>query len=94
MSLCLMRNMPMDEAKVREIHRATELSGYTHDELREADQWVKDAALEKLEQHLKATATPEALSEFVLLMARCHYGSIETDAFLWAHQCYPEWLKD
>lgn len=82
----------MDEAKVREIHRATELSGYTHDELREADQWVKDYALVRLKEVI-AHSNTQGMREFILLMARCHYGSTETDAFLSAHQCYPEWLK-
>jgi hypothetical protein len=79
-------------AKVIEIHKALTLSGYSGEELREADQWVKQYALDRLSQHLKATGATKAMSEYIMLMARCHYGSIETDDFLRAHQCYPEWL--
>lgn len=84
--------MRMDEAKVIEIHKATDLSGYTHSQLMYADNWVKAYALDKLANHLKAAGVTKAMSEYVLLMARCHYGSIETDEFLKAHQCYPKWM--
>jgi hypothetical protein len=32
----------MDEAKVREIHKAESGKGYSGEELREADRWVKE----------------------------------------------------
>lgn len=83
----------MNEAKVKEIYNATSLKGYTHTELRQADLWTRDYALTRLEQHLKDAGVTVAMKEYVILMAGCHYGSIETDGLLIAHQCYPEWLK-
>jgi len=83
----------MDEAKVREIHKAQSLEGYTHEELREADRWVKDYALHQLSLWLKEDGRQStAVGDYVMLMARCHYGSVETDQFLKVCGCYPEWL--
>ena len=79
----------MDETKVREIHNAKDLSQYTHDELLKADAWVKAYAIKQLRHKLNA---PPALRSFVLIMARAHYGSVETDTFLRAMECYPEWV--
>ncbi len=82
----------MREAKVKEIHKAEDLQSYTHSELVQADNWVKDFALYKLAEYLKTGPVTPALGEYVMLMARCHYGSLETDEFLKAYQCYPDWL--
>lgn len=84
----------MNENKAREIHNATDLRGYSHYQLRMADVWVKCFALRQLRQTLKAASTPRATREFILLMARCHYGSAETDEYLTAMGCYPEWLSE
>jgi hypothetical protein len=87
------REIGMTEDKVREIYSVTDFNDYTREELREADQWVKDYALKQLGQSLMDSSASLSLQEYVLLMTRVHYGSVETDNFLRAHQCYPEWLK-
>src|ERR1700751_6147352 len=85
----------MTEDKAKEIHNATDLSVYTHDEFREADAWVKGYALQQLSEWLKEDGRQcSAVGDYVLLMARCHYGSVETDEFLRTLGCYPEWLAD
>lgn len=83
----------MDEAKVKEIHNATDLRGYEREELEQADYWVKLYALDKLTDHLNKAGVTNALKAYVMLMARCHYGSVETDEFLQAHHCYPDWVR-
>jgi hypothetical protein len=90
----MQRESQMLEAKVIEIYKAQTLRGYSSEELREADQWVKQYALDRLSQHLKAAGVTKAFSEYVMLMARCHYGSIETDHFLSVHLCYPKWMVE
>lgn len=80
------------EAKVMEIHQAEDISSYSYDELRDADHWMKAYALESLAKHLMAAGVTKAMREYVMLMCRCHYGSIETDEFLRAHGCYPQWM--
>ena len=82
----------MTEAKVREIDSSTELSKYSYDELHSADEWVKSFALAKLADYLKQEQVPVTLREYILLMSRCHYGSVETDELLLSLSCYPEWI--
>jgi hypothetical protein len=81
----------MNEAKAREIFGAEDLEKYSHTDLREADQWVKSFALQKLGASL--ADQPKAIRKYMLLMARCHYGSVETDAFLKEMDCYPAWVR-
>lgn len=59
------------------------------DKCRAADELVEKTALANLEQSL--AHIPYRTREFVLLMARCHYGSVEVDAYLTELNCYPEW---
>lgn len=80
----------MTEARVREICRNND--GCTYEEMRQADEWIRAYALVSLASHLQSVDTSKAISDYVLLMARAHYGSMETDAMLTAHKCYPEWL--
>ena len=83
----------MNEDQARRIFTASDLSGYSHQDLQRADQWVKVYATNKLAQHLKRTGVTVAMKDYILLMVKCHYGSVETDEFLKAHQCYPDWVR-
>jgi hypothetical protein len=82
--------MPITVEKVKEIHRAKDLQQYDHKTLQQADQWVKQFALAQLKSKLKSELL---VRDYVLLMARCHYGSVETDDFLKAMGCYPDWMN-
>jgi hypothetical protein len=84
-------NTMITETKVREIHEANELNKYQHSELVAADNWIKAYALQKLRTKLSALES-KSIRDFVLLMARCHYGSTETDDFLQKLDCYPTWM--
>jgi hypothetical protein len=81
----------MTEDQAKAICLAEDLSDYSREELREADEWVKTHALAKLSSVLNGQ--PNTLREYVLLMARCHFGSGETDEFLTSMGCYPDWMK-
>jgi hypothetical protein len=83
----------MDEARAKEIHLAMDLSEYSHEELSAADAWLKAYAIVKLEQYLKTVKTSRSLKDYIMLMVRTHYGSVETDEFLAEHGCYPEWVE-
>lgn len=83
--------MKLNEAQVRAIHEADDLQRFTREELRAADQWIKDYALAELAKELSATSSK--IRDYVMLMARCHYGSMETDALLASLRCYPAWMN-
>jgi len=84
----------MNEDKAKEICNATDLSGYTHDELREADLFVKNYALDRLREVLDTFVMPKLAREYIVLMASANYGSVETDDFLMSLDCYPDWLPE
>lgn len=84
--------MPITEDKVREIHQSKVLSGYTHEELHEADAWLKAYALDQLQGKLSNTGI--CIGDYVMLMARCHFGSVETDKLLTELDCYPSWMRE
>lgn len=65
-------------------------SEWTRQECIQADSFIKDVALTILAANLKPQ--PKVIQDYVNLMARCHYGSIETDEFLKALNCYPDWM--
>ncbi len=83
----------MDEAKAREITLSTDLSKYPHEELQKADVWVKNYALAKLQLQLTQLNTRVDIKNYIALMARAHYGSMETDEFLMSLHCYPTWME-
>lgn len=85
------RNL-MDEAKAKEINLSNDLSKYTREELRKADEWVKNYALSKLQLVLMEQGAKKEVRNYVALMARACYGSVETDHFLVSLNCYPTWL--
>ena len=87
------RNAPVREAKAREIFDcdATHLLKYSPSQLAAADQWFKNYSLAKLKARL--TKYDKPTRDYILLMARCHYGSAETDEYLAQMGCYPQWLK-
>jgi hypothetical protein len=78
------------EERVKTIHAATNLTPFSHDELVNADNWIKRYALNKL--HTALHDVPKPIREYIELMARCHYGSVETDEFLQEMHCYPLWM--
>lgn len=80
----------MTEDKAREIHTAKDLSPYSHKELQLADAWVKEYAIKALEAQV--SDMPKALRDYILLMVRVNYGSMETDHFLSEMNCYPSWV--
>ena len=82
----------INEVKVREIRKSSDLSKYTDYELHLADMWIKNYALDELYQKMTAMSIPEELSTYISLMVRRHYGSMETDIFLMLFQCYPKWI--
>ena len=84
----------MDEAKAREICTADaqDLGEYSHQELAEADKWVKDYAIHKLHVYLRRLCAGPAMTKYVKDMARNTYGSAETDEMLTACKCYPKWM--
>lgn len=85
-----MYQMTVDKAK--EISKARDLSVYEQHELRAYDDWIKVHALSHLESWLIEHGVDTTLSEYIKLMARCHFGSIETDELLTKLGCYPDWL--
>jgi hypothetical protein len=87
-----MTRLSITEDRAREINKAKDLSGYTHEELRLADEWIKRWALRALDARMHGV--PKIIREYAMLMARCHYGSMETDALLMALKCYPEWINE
>lgn len=82
----------MEEAKVRKIYESvgSELNAFTATECREADSWIKQFALDQLRNKLKDQ--PKEIRDYIQLMARCYFGSTETDEFLSALNCYPDWM--
>jgi hypothetical protein len=84
----------MDEAKAREITSSKDLSGYSCLELRKADEWIQNYALTKLQLTLTEKGVMKEARAYIALMARCHYGSVETDEFLMSMNCYPSWLQN
>ncbi len=85
------------QAKVMEIHKAKDLSGYSHAELRACDEWLKAYALKQLANTLQRkplAPMAKTIIEYILLMARCHFGSVETDRFLTELNCYPKWTDE
>jgi hypothetical protein len=83
----------IDEAKAKEIHLSLDLSEYSHAELSAADAWLKEYAIAKLAQYLRTVKTSRSLKDYIMLMVRTNYGSVETDEFLAEHGCYPEWVE-
>lgn len=59
---------------------------------RAADALIKDRALKTLAVKLKGFNTSQYVKEYIHMMTRCHYGSVETDDFLTKMGCYPDWL--
>lgn len=55
-----------------------------------ADALIKAEALKALEREV--SSLKPALRDWIMLTARTHYGSMETDDMLTALGCYPEWL--
>lgn len=91
-----MKGNKMDEERVKEIHTANEFQFalFNTEELREADQWIKDYALRQLSEWLKEDGRQStAVGAYITLMVRCHYGSAETDEFLRTLGCYPSWME-
>lgn len=84
--------LKMDEAKAREITQSHNLEKYTHDELRQANTWVQDYSLAKLQLRLTEQGASKEVRNFISLIARASYGSVETDRFLIELKCYPDWL--
>ena len=78
------------EDKAREISRAKDLSVYTREQCVACDRWIEDFAMRKL--RLRLRKLPNPIKNYVQLMARCHFGSLETDDFLTELECYPDWL--
>ena len=56
----------------------------------EADLLIKQEALKELARQM--ASYPNSIKNYVNLMARCHYGSVETDQFLLELNCYPDWM--
>ena len=84
----------MDEAKAKEIANSRDLSQYSYEELAKADAWVKNYALAKLQLRLTEQGAKKELRNYVALMARSTFGSIETDELLVSMNCYPTWLGE
>lgn len=84
--------MTMTVEKAHEICNAKDLSKYTREECRASDEWIKQYALNALKTKLRGDGFSREVRAFILLMVRCHYGSVETDDFLRSQNCYPEWL--
>ena len=83
----------MNEAKAKAIYTCKDLSCYTHDELVQCDLWVKQYALEHLRTNLLGVVgMRKPHSDFILMMATYHYGTVEVDEFLTKLRCYPHWL--
>ena len=80
------------EDKAREIHNAKDLTTYSYDQLVAADQFIKAYALDRLEQVLASKGIEHVIGEYIMLMSRCHFGSVETDEFLTSLGCYPAWM--
>lgn len=82
----------MDEAKAREIYRASDLSQYSWAQLRAADAWVKEYAMAQFVLHLKRSAMDPAIKEFTLRCTSIHFGSADVDEMLTKLGCYPDWV--
>ena len=81
----------MNEERAREIHSGA-LWPLSQKECTEADQWVKDYALRKLNHYLRSASVPHAAKQYIRMMCLYTYGSAETDHFLWEIKAYPHWL--
>lgn len=81
----------ISQAKVREICNSTDLSVYSYEECRQADKWVEEYALKQLSNKLRNM--PKVYCDYITLMARCNYGSVETHDFLTELKCYPDWSR-
>lgn len=85
--------MKMSETRAREISRSKDLSKFKLEELAAASRYVKDAALKNLSKHLKQLEVPKELRDFILMMAKVDYDTVEVDTLLSNLKCYPEWVK-
>ena len=86
----------MTEDRAKEICLATPVQlrdkGIPRKELVQADQWIRDYALNSLKA--KIDKYPAPIKAFVSLCARAHFGSVETDTFLNQMGCYPKWMEE
>ena len=83
------------EQRVKEIwgRPISDLVNVARSELRQVDTWIKATTLRNLREQLLVQGYPDSIREYVLHMACCHFGSMETDQFLQDRNCYPEWMK-
>lgn len=70
--------------------RGEDTAEWDRNKCRAADELVKRTALACLQLRLKGQ--PKVIRDYVILMARCHFGSVETDNFLQEMRAYPDWI--
>lgn len=82
--------MTMTDVRAKALHLRFQRNhqDLTMRQCRQLDEYIRTFALERLKHKLP----PKPFAGFVMLMARCHFGSVEVDALLTELDCYPKWL--
>ncbi len=58
----------------------------------EADALIKVMATQQFAETITAMNLPKILQDYIILMVRIHFGSVETDDLLTTLKCYPDWM--
>jgi hypothetical protein len=66
---------------------------WTLAECHEADRLIKQTALAEFDKKVQPFQMEPIAKQFLLDMARCHFGCVEVDQMLTQLDCYPEWLQ-
>ncbi len=83
----------MTEDEARKVWEAVKNNeDICNEKLRQLHRWIKKYAITQLRVRLNAEGIRNETLEYILLMARCNFSSVETDNFLIHHKCYPEWM--
>lgn len=72
--------------------RPADPADWSAQDCREADQLIREVALDNLQKVLKRSLVSKDLIQFVELMVDVHFGAAEVDDLLMALKCYPDWL--
>jgi hypothetical protein len=68
------------------------LKDWTWEQCNQADTLIKVMATEQLAKVIESYKLPKIVQEYLIMMARYHYGSVETNDLLTALKCYPDWM--
>jgi hypothetical protein len=69
-----------------------QLKDWTYEQCQQADALIKVMATTKFTEIVESWNLPKSAQEYLIMMVRLHFGSVETDGLLTALNCYPDWM--